>query len=78
MCVALVLAFSYYSTGPRIKLSGWNASVDRARTACLDPDTGSVYIFPDDGTVVSMPNKMSPPIPRPFGFPVLISCGRLR
>jgi hypothetical protein len=78
VCVALVLAFSYQTAGPRATLTAWNASVNRAQTACLDANTGAVYIFPSDGAVLSLPNGTPIPAEPPFGFPVRIPCDRLR
>jgi hypothetical protein len=78
VCVALVLAFSYRTPGPRTTLAAWTASVDRARIACLDAHTGGVYIFPGDGSVLSLTNGTPLPDQSPSGFPVLIPCHRLR
>jgi hypothetical protein len=78
VCVALVIAFSYRTAGPRTTLTAWDASVDRARALCLDARNGAVYIFPGDGSVLSLPNGTPLPDRPPYGFPVLIPCDRLR
>src|SRR5258705_4564117 len=78
LAVALVLAFSYRTAGPRATEAAWTDGVARARSACSDPITGSVYIFPRDGTVLGLPVWIPMRDGPPPGFGVLVPCDRLR
>jgi hypothetical protein len=78
VCVALVVAFSYRTAGPRTHLSSWTATVALARAACSGPGAGSVYLYPADGHVTAMPAGAALHRHPPPSFPVLIPCDRLR
>jgi hypothetical protein len=76
--VALVLAFSYRTAGPRTTEAPWRLSVAKARMACEDVDNGVAYIFPGSGEVLALPNGTPLRDQPPPGFPVLVPCSRLR
>lgn len=76
--LAMVLAGSYRTAGPRVDQASWRTTVAAARTACLDPHQGWVYVFPGDGHVVPFPAGTPIPERPPPAFPVLVPCPRLR